>query len=124
MTVRWTITDGFDTYTFPVNPKDMASHGVAVQRDSLPAAVNNTSVRVSETSPKAYEWTFSGRIYSQQQYDDLLNWVYAGVPVELTDHLNRTFRVVLTAFNPTDLRRPGTTIRWDYEMRAIVLGEI
>ena len=125
MTVRWTVSDGVDTYTFEINPKEMTSpHGVYT-RESLPAAVNGTSVRVQETkTPKAVEWSFSGRIYTQQQYDNLLEWTDKGEILTLTDHLGRSAQVIFTAFKPSDYRRPATTIRWDYEVTAIILGEL
>lgn len=123
MTVRWTLNDGVTTYTFRLNPKDMTSPGAVYQRSSIPAGAG-TAVRIQEVLPTANEWTFSGRIYSQEQYDELLLWQSKSQPLTLTDHLGRSFWVVLTAFNPTTLRRPHTLTRWDYEIKTLIIWRI
>jgi hypothetical protein len=121
--IRWSLTDGTNTYQFHLNPKQMGPLGQTYTRDSLPSIIGG--VHANETSAtKAYEWSFAGRIYLQDHYDALLEWSEKAQVLELSDHLGRTYEVILTQFAPTDLRRPGTTIRWDYEMKAIVLGRI
>lgn len=125
--IRWTLREGpwggpyVDTYTVPLNPKEMGPLGRVYTRETLPAGGNRAQVRVRESGSRAYEWSFSGRIYKQAHYDDLLRWTNKRVPIILGDHLGRFYQVVLTNFEPKDLRRPGTTVRWDYTVKAIVL---
>ena len=47
------------------------------------------------------------------------------VAVDVTDHLGRTFRVVIEEFNPTD-RRPTPRVSWRlrYTMKALILERV
>jgi hypothetical protein len=123
--IRWSLNDGVTTYTFPLNPKEMGPLGRTYSRQVLAPGATRTQARVLEgREGEAYPWEFSGRIYKQAHYDALELWSRKHMPVTLADHLGRTYKVILTHFDPKDLRRPGTTIRWDYTVKAIVLGRL
>jgi hypothetical protein len=119
--VRWTLDDGVDTYEFHFNPREMSPLGPKSTMETLGGSIYSAA-RARETKNNVYEWSFAGRIYSQAQYDSLLEWSRKAQVLTLTDHLGRTWSVVLTEFIPTELRRPGTLDRWDYEMRALVIS--
>lgn len=121
MTVRWTLTDGATTYTFKVNPYEMTSTSPTYTKDSSPSPVRGNPMSMS-SKPTPTDWSFTGKAYNQQQYDDLLTWYEIERPLVLTDHLGRSWNVLLYSFGPKDVRRPGTTTKWQYEMKAYILG--
>jgi hypothetical protein len=119
MTIRWTLNDGVTTYQFHVNPSEMGSLGNRASIETL----GNTRVRAREAKQAAYEWSFAGKIYSQAQYDALELWSEKKQVLTLTDHLSRPWQVVILAFMPKDVRRPGTIDRWTYEVRVLVIAD-
>lgn len=121
MTVRWTFTDPVtsDTYTVPINPNAMTSPFKKTSKQVLPASPVNGRVRALST-PQPIEWQFSGVIRIQAHYDALLTWVSKPYPVSITDHLGRTFPVLLTSFDPQD-QRANLATKWTYTVKGYVL---
>lgn len=122
MTARWIFHDpvAVETYTVPINPNAMTSPFPKTAKQTLPASPVDGRVRALST-PQPVEWQFSGVIRTQAHYDALLAWVRKQNPVEITDHLGRTFTVLLTTFDPQDQRTPLTT-KWTYTVKGYVLG--
>ena len=118
--IRWTLSDGVTTYTFFRNPKEMSSPYPTWTRSSSPSGIRPDRPMGRQQNPSATEWSFKGRCYSQQQYDDLLLWCSKDEPLTLTDHLARSFTVIIAGFSPTD-RRSRDLVKWDYEIRTFIL---
>ena len=128
MTTRWVLTEVATgaTWTMPINPDSMTSpfpdrelthaRGVAGQL---------TQVRSVVAPPRPVEWEWSGVIRTQAHYDDLAVWAQKPGKVRVTDHLGRTFEVMLRAFEPED-RPPTKTTPWRlrYSMKALLLRRI
>ena len=125
--VRWTFTDPYtdETWVHTINP-DQATSPFPVTTGTYGAGVRTglTAARTILPPLKAVEWTFGGAIRSQAHHDELVSWARRG-PVHLTDHLGRTFVVVLTGLDVTE-RKPTKTLntRWRYTMRALLLRQL
>ena len=71
------------------------------------------------------EWTFGGVLLTKDHYDSLLEWTKKLTVVRITDHLLRTFEVIITRFDPVE-RLPTATRAWraDYTMTCLLLKEV
>lgn len=116
-----------------MNPNKMTSPHAPRNMTVYPSApIYNPAVearggmaRVFEHAREPYEWSFSGVIREGEQYDELLRWCRKLRRVELTDHLGRTWLIRMSAFLP-DEKKPTARRRdlYDYEVKAIIYGEI
>lgn len=125
--LRWTLKDTTtdEVVALPYNPNTMSSPHAA--RNTVTTAVSPIDGQVRTMRPRrpVKDWTFGGIIRTEAHYTLLQTWVERGVPVELTDHLGRTFLLRLVHFRPKD-RRPTPYVTWrlKYEMSATVLRRI
>lgn len=126
--VRWTFVDPetSETWTVPVNPNHMSS--VESTRNIKTAYGSRrlqNRIRTIVRPPSITEMTFGGVIYTEDHYETLVSWSKKTGPIRITDHLGRTFEVIMKAFDPKDRRpKPGREWRLTYEMHALVLGRI
>lgn len=122
MVDRWVFTDPVTsaTYTLPINPNSMTSPFRKTSKQTLPASPVDGRVRVLST-PQPVDWQFGGVIRAQAHYDALLEWVTKPNPVTITDHLGRTFTVLLTSFEPQDQRARLAT-KWTYTIKGYVIN--
>lgn len=126
---RWVFTevDGGAAYTVPINPDKMSSpfHEREFQHAYGGRRNGERPFHTVESSPRPKEWTFEGVIRTQAHHDALELWSRKPGLVRITDHLGRTFEVLLTSFEPTD-RRPNARTSWRlrYVMKALVLRQI
>lgn len=125
---RWTFYDAEtdETYTVPINPDAMTSpFGERGMRFARSHVSGDTRIRTFVDPPPQVNWEFSGPIRTKAHHDALDAWAQKTVPIEITDHLGRTFRVVISSFEPTD-RKPTRTVTWRlrYVMKTIVLEEL
>lgn len=125
---RWTLTDPVtsDTWTMPINPDAMTSPHRG--RELTHARGNKSGLQRARSfmrPPQPVEWQWEGVIRSQEHYDELLLWASKSYPIHVTDHLNRTWLVVIRKFAPTE-RRPTATVpvRMRYAMETLNLGEV
>jgi hypothetical protein len=65
-----------------------------------------------------HDWTFSGVLLSQAQYQALDDWVQGHGMCHLYDHLGREFLVRLKAFQP--VRAPRAKHPWRHTYKCIV----
>lgn len=128
-TVRWTFTD-MDTgesYTVPINPNNSSDpEGPARNLTyAYGVAAGQERVRTIERPPDINTWQFGGVIYTKEHYDALASWARKTGLVHISDHLGRTFEVIMQTFEPTD-RRPRPNRMWNltYTMRAMVLRRV
>lgn len=124
-TTRWVLVDVHtdETWTMPINPDQMSS---PLQDRSIATSYGTQAgpdrVRSFVTPTAAKEWTWGGVIRTKAHYDQLAYWARKSRKVRVTDHLGRTFEVLMQAFAPVDRRPTGQTPwRLRYEMTTLVL---
>lgn len=120
---RWYFVDGDTSYRHHMNPRTMASPQPAKGYDS---GVGSTARTASTRSaPAPMEWEFGGFIRSQEHHDALDEWSKKTVPIEVLDHLGRTFVVMLQSLQVQE-RKPTPTTPWrmTYVMKALLLREV
>ena len=133
MTVRWVLEDlvAAETYTFPINPKTAGapfgsrSLTCAQARGWVDQDAGLNRLRMFESPARPVDWEFGGSIRTQEHHDALLYWSKKSNEVRVSDHLERTFEVIIRAFRPVD-ERPTPTIPWrmSYTMNALVLRRV
>lgn len=124
MTTRWIFTDPvtLDDYTVHINPNAMTSPHRVNATEAYPVSPVDGRIRARRPKPQPREWTFSGVIREQDHYDALLLWSQKEYPIFITDHLGRTWFVLLNEFAPEERQRNATVPdRYRYEMKGYVL---
>lgn len=131
MTERWTFLDPAtsETWTVPINPNTMTDPTNRQRRyqHSYQGTTNldDARFRSLETAAPIVEWTFGGVIQTKDHHDKLEHWARKESKVHITDHLGRTFAVVMRTFEPKERRpTPAKPWRFTYEMRAYVLRRV
>lgn len=109
-TFKDTTTD--EVWAMPINPDSMTSP--ERQRNlqfGIAGRFFPDRIVTYATPSDATEWSFGGVIRTQAHHDALMDWASRRVPVEVSDHLGRTYRVVITKFDVTD-RKPTKSVSW------------
>lgn len=123
MVVKWTFTDPTlsETYTFDVNPREGGSPDFkkSISQMSTSAPDGLTLFFEGVDTPQVIE--FSGVILDQNQYDTFVAWWDKRVLLQLTDDLDREFRVYVESFTPKRERRRSHEYYHTYTMRCIVV---
>ncbi|NUS01910.1 MAG: hypothetical protein HOV97_05025 [Nonomuraea sp.] len=132
MTQRWTFTDpvGGTSWTTPINPNQASS---PFPTRSLQLAPSNWAdvgrglqrLRVFEAPPQPVEWQFGGVLRTKEHHDALRSWAKKSNEIRVSDHLGRTFEVIIKSFRPVE-RRPTPTVSWrmTYTVTALVLRRV
>ncbi len=116
--VKWTITDGDTTVALAYNPVSMSS---TFGPKNL--SVSTRGDLVTMQPAPAFEWTFEGNVYSDEEYNKLVLWHEKDMILELTDHLGRTWRVVSSALEITDRKTTrNNSERYTYSWTVLNLG--
>lgn len=141
MTVRWRFEDpaGPDEVILPLNPNEMSSPspGRSVQsawtsrwvsRGTSGADADDGFGRprlIDSGQLSPIEWSFGGVIRNESHYELLLEWTKACRVLRVTDHLGRTFEIIIQKFDPVE-RRPTPTNEWraNYTMNCLLLKRI
>jgi len=120
--IRWQFSDSTvpETWTVPFNPNVMSSPFRKTTKESMPGAINDGRPRALSTDTPV-EWTFGGVMRTQFHYDEMLRWVQKPNEVQITDHLSRTFVVLLTQLEITDVHAKNLT-KWTYVTHGFVVG--
>lgn len=126
--MRWTLTDPAtaETWTMPINPDSMTSphppKDFASFAKGIKGGHNRSRSFMVPASP--VEWTWEGAIRTPEHHDALEAWSKKGT-VRVTDHLGRTWEVVMQRFEPSDRRpTPNTPWRMRYSMTALILRQV
>lgn len=129
MTVRWTFDDPTvpESFTVPINPNEMGSphqvRDIAMAAGSL-GGLNR--IRIVDKVPQVpKEWAFGGVIRTKEHHDELLRWTKKKHPIHVSDHLGRTFEVIIKNFEPVD-RTPTPNVPWRlrFTLTTFLLKEI
>lgn len=128
--VRWTLREGASgpTVALPFNPNTMSSPtlGRRMSYASGSRAADAEQMRGFEMAPDGpASWTWGGVILTKAHYDLLLEWAKKSLVLRVTDHLDRTFEVIIEKYDPVErLPTPRRAWRADYTMTCMLLKEI
>lgn len=109
----------------PINPDSMTSpHPTKNLTFAKGIRRGHSRSRTFMTPPPPVEWTWEGPIRTQAHHDALEEWATKG-EVHVTDHLGRSWAVVMQSFDPIDRRpTPQTPWRMRYSMTALILRQL
>jgi hypothetical protein len=128
MTERWTFTEPIsgDTWMVPINPNSMTAPSFARNLTfAYGSKWGQERIRAIDKATQPREWSFSGVLLTKDHYDSLLEWSQKLALVRISDHLGRTFEVVITQFDPIErLPTPKRPWRVDYTITCMLLKEI
>lgn len=120
---RWKLEtlDGSDSYTFGMSPNEQDSPvpNREVTWDFNPGL--GWSGKRAGRLPK--QWSFSGILRTQEQYEALRDWANKRVKIRLTDDRGDSFIVRLLEFEPTQraaARNVNVPYRMTYTMRGLL----
>lgn len=110
--------------TMSINPNDGASpsysKSLTKEQSTAPGALGR--VLIYEGADHPSEFTFSGVILTQQQYEFLQRAWQKRHLVRLTDDLGRQFVIYLESFTPKRVRSATHPWRHTYEANAVIVG--
>lgn len=120
---KWILEDlvTTDTITLEINPSSAKMGGY---RKSLTeqAGCSPTGQRIlfqGRNEPQTL--SLSGVIFSEGQYNTLLDWSQKNYQFKLTDDLNRDWWIYITSFRPKRRRDIGNRWLVNYDIEATVL---
>lgn len=132
--VRWQFLDTKTraSVVLPLNPREMSSPTSArnvtfgwTERDTngLTGVGRPRLFDSGQTTPT--EWTFTGRLVDQAHYDLLYQWTKSCRVLRVTDHLDRTFEIIIQKFDPQE-KLPSASNPWraDYTLSCLLLKEV
>lgn len=124
----WTLFDPAtsETWVMPINPDAMTSPHPRKDFKHASGVRNGLDrIRSMMTPPTPTEWSWEGVIRTEAHYNSLLAWAQKTDVVHVTDHLGRTWQIVMKKFTPTD-RKPMANVPWRmrYQMTVINLGGV
>lgn len=125
--MKWVLNDPdtAETWTMPINPDSMSSpHPAKPLRHAYGVRTGLHRARTFMAAQAPVRWTFGGVIRTQAHYDALEDWASKDI-VHITDHLARTWVVVMQGFDPVDRRpTPQTPWRLRYQMQTLILRRL
>lgn len=126
--LRWRFTDPStgEQWTVPINPNQMSSpHRGKQMVYAHGTHIGEHRIRAVQTPGEIVHWEFGGVIRTKRHHDDLHYWAEKEHEVEISDHLGRTFEVIIEEFRPED-RTPRAEVPWrmTYTMRAMILRRV
>lgn len=124
-TVRWTFEDleTSETWIVPINPNEATSHRPL--KELSYGIGHDGRVRTRQRAPQPVEWSFGGVIRTQEHHDLLTEWSKKPGKLRVTDHLGRTFEIMISSIEIED-RTPTPSVPWRlrYTMNALLLRRI
>lgn len=126
--VRWILEDpgAVETIRLPINPNKMdAPDRPRNMTWAWGTAWGQERMRGIDVPGPATEWSWGGVLLTESHYLLLLDWAGRLVRLNLTDHLGRSFEVVIRKFDPVE-RLPTRRSAWraDYTMTCLLLKEL
>lgn len=120
---KWTLHDlseVMEDYTFAINPNVMDGPALVVELELHGQAVDGSVRAFGKTPPR--DWSFSGVLHDQAQYEVLRDWVAMAGKTHLTDHMDRKWLVRLKNFQPTRAGSRKHPWRHTYEVQVTTYG--
>lgn len=129
MITRWVLRDmdTDETAIVHINPNKMdtptLSRNMQYAQGTRYGSARIRAVSLPPSSPAS--WTFGGVILTKAYYDLLEDWSSRDVFVRVTDHLGRTFEIVIESWDVIErLPTPNRAWRADFTMNCLLLREI
>jgi len=123
--VRWQFRDmrTSEVYTVELNPNEMSNFRFPKELDF--ALYGGSRMRGSRATRQPQDWTFGGVVRTKTHHDALVDWHTRPGKVRITDHLGRTFEVMLRSLDLTDRRPSGdNTWRFKYTFNCLLLRRV
>lgn len=125
MTVRWQFEDMLtsEVYTVELNPKEADTFRFAKSFEF--SLEGGDRVRSMRQPRQPISWNFGGVVRSETHHDALISWQKRPGKVRVTDHLGRTFEVMMQGLDLQDRRPAGNdTWRFRYTFSCLILRRI
>lgn len=122
---RWKFQDmeTGEVHTVELNPNQMS--GYLREKSYDFASYNATRVRGVRSNPKPVDLSFGGVVRQESHHDSLIGWQRRPGKVRVTDHLDRTFEVMISSLEMVDRRPAGdNTWRFRYTFSCLLLRRI
>lgn len=126
--------DTDETFVFPVNPyQDSGSHAITKAVDwevssgdhyDPVAGEHRVSTLISSKGAEPERFAYVGRVYTQQELEDLQFWCAKDYPIELTDDLLRSWLVMVESLDLTRVKSRQYYYKHEYKFTGIVLEEL
>lgn len=120
--LRWVFHDPQTSanYTVPKNPATMSFPTARRNLQTLPLIAGRMPALAAPPQPPDIQ--FQGWLAGQTHHDTLLDWVAKEYAVQITDHLSRTWTVLLSSFEMTSRRGFGNDwYRGTYVIKGFAL---
>ncbi len=123
MVVKWTFHDPSmdETYTFEINPNDDGLPGYRKNFTYLLTSAPGGRVLMTEGREEARQGSFAGVSLSEEQHLEFIHWFEKRNQIEVTDDLHRTFKIVITAYEPKRRWTRSHPYRHDYTVNYVVV---
>lgn len=123
--IRWQLRDMLtnEKHTVEINPNEMGSY---IHDKSFDFAKYKSRRVVGVRAPRQpIEWTFGGIVFRKDHHDSLVDWHDRSGKVRVTDHLGRTFEVMIKSLEMLDRRQTGSNAwRFKYRFNCLLLRRI
>ena len=123
--MRWTCTEvnTTNTYEFEINPSEATSPTRRRQFSYQNTAGSSGKVLFFEGGMEPVTMQASGTLLTQAQYLALDNWSQQRTMIDIVDDLGRSFRSIITNFEPERSPRRGYPWAHDYTLDYTVIRE-
>lgn len=126
---RWTLQSYyrndqglFDSYTLPRNPVTFEQVFGSLAVSSEPTTAGGR-ILSWEGAPVANEWTFTGHVFDQGEYEAMRYWGVRNRKVYLTTHFNERFRVAVNGIEFQRVRDAARPWHQTYTMHITLLPD-
>lgn len=109
-----------EEYVFPINPNQMNPPFNAKNLNVFPGL----DYRTVKAPPVPGEWNFGGVCRGEDMHDALVDWSSRGHLLEITDHLNRTFRVLPSRIEMADKRSRHEPWKFTYTISGLLVEQV
>jgi hypothetical protein len=123
--VRWVFQDmeTNETYRVEINPNEMS--GYVFPKSFNFARYGSGRLRGVQGRREPLDLTFGGVVRTKTHHDRLLEWQRKPGKVRVTDHLGRTFEMMIKSVDMIDRRPTGsTTWRFRYTFNCLLLRRV
>lgn len=124
---RWLFQDtvtGARTHV-PINPNEMETPTAPRNMDYASGGFAGRLRAIDGPPSSAPTWSFKGVSLTKEHYDLLLAWTKALHILRVTDHLGRTFEIIIQKFDPVErLPTPSKEWRTDYTIECLLLRRV
>jgi hypothetical protein len=133
---RWILKDtsNDESTRVPLNPNKMTTPtfqrsmefawGTKANESSPSGGISRIRA-IDNGQQQPTEWSFEGVILKESHYNLLLAWTKRLQLLHITDHLDRTFEVIIQRFDPIERQRtPNNSWKMDYTMSCMLLRRV